>query len=340
MKRFGWHKLIALTLAGIVSVMPMLALAAQQFGKGNISGGDWGGVPAYQLDIRSGTNQTQIHLRSNSTVDDGGFIMSEAPAELFLSGGAAWNGAAWVAKTNLASIWNSAFDGSLRWFSDTGLTIGNTFTPTQRMQLGPGAGGLGIGRAAAGSFALDVNGTVGNSGAALFIQATPAATGTAHTFNTNGVVMSGAGLLFAYQNNGTNQITGTFDGYIRSTTPFTLSSFFVNAAIPAGAQTYGGGVLPARAFTVNAVKGRVSVAAVGAGTHTWQVTDGANLCNCAQACAGETANTNLRTTCAGAGGTGCVYAASASLSYTTLSSTCATSQATYLGNVDIEGDWQ
>lgn len=120
--------------------------------------------------------------------------------------------------------------------------------------------------------------------------------------------------------------------------PFTLSSFYVNAAVPAGATTFGGTVLPARAFTALAVRFRNSTASGGGGgTTTFRVSDGTNNCDFAVNCTGTTGNVNIRqVTTAGT----CAFAASATLTYSSTASTCTTTQPTVLGTVDVEGNWQ
>jgi hypothetical protein len=59
------------------------------------------------------------------------------------SGGAAWNGAAWVAKHTQAGIIGT-LAGSLQFYSDAGLTTGNSYTPTLRMTVSS-TGNVGIG---------------------------------------------------------------------------------------------------------------------------------------------------------------------------------------------------
>jgi len=127
------------------------------------------------------------------------------------------------------------------------------------------------------------------------------------------------------------------NGYIASGTPFTLSSFYINGPVAGGGVTYEGIVLPARPFTVVALRFYNSTASSGAGTTTLRVTDGTNNCDFAMSCAIFSGNIPIRQ--ASTSGT-CAFAASASLTYVDVSSTCATTQPAIKGTVDVEGNWQ
>jgi hypothetical protein len=100
-------------------------------------------LPFYTLDVRtSGTASSQMHITSNGP-DGGGYFTSANPWNLFMSAGAAWNGSAWVAKNSTAYQYGGGTAG-VRFFFDTGLTVGSTYTPTTRMFIGP-TGNVGIG---------------------------------------------------------------------------------------------------------------------------------------------------------------------------------------------------
>lgn len=126
--------------------------------------------------------------------------------------------------------------------------------------------------------------------------------------------------------------------YVVSATPFTLADIYVNN-IPL-LFTYGGGTLPARAFTVQAVRFYVRTAGSGGTTNaTFQTSDGTNTCNCSYAC--NQATGSKRAACVNGAGTGCVYAASAALTYAfTAVGDCAATSADLGGNVSVEGIWQ
>src|SRR5260370_15124606 len=59
--------------------------------------------------------------------------------------------------------------------------------------------------------------------------------------------------LVSWRNNTVENASLTFDGYLASITPHRLGSFYINAALAAGATVYGAYILPARAFTAPAV---------------------------------------------------------------------------------------
>jgi hypothetical protein len=101
------------------------------------------GSPSYALDVQtSGSSSAQLHITPTGT-DSGGYLTSANPGNLFMSAGAAWNGSAWVAKNSTAYQYGGGTAG-VRFFFDTGLTVGSTYTPTTRMFIGP-TGNVGIG---------------------------------------------------------------------------------------------------------------------------------------------------------------------------------------------------
>lgn len=114
--------------------------------------------------------------------------------------------------------------------------------------------------------------------------------------------------------------------------PVTLTS------VPGGllaVADIGGGSLPARAFTVSAMRYRISVAgAAGTTNATVRVTDGSNNCDASFAC--NTVAGNYRVATSGT----CAFAASASLTYTVTSIGDCGPAPTLLGAVDIEGNWR
>lgn len=147
----------------------------------------------------------------------------------------------------------------------------------------------------------------------------------------------GTGSTDYIDSNGTYARVGAGAGYLASAQPFTLDSVYVNNLVQV--LTYGGGTLPARAFTVTGIKFYVRANGVGGTTNnTFQVTDGTNTCDCSFACNVGTAS--RRATCSNGAGTGCVYAASAVLSYGfSAIGDCGTAT-DLLGNVSVEGNWQ
>ncbi len=138
--------------------------------------------------------------------------------------------------------------------------------------------------------------------------------------------------------NGSYARVGGGAGYLASATPFTLDSVYVNA-VPT-AVTYGGGGLPARAFTVVSIRHRVRTAGSGGSTNAvFQISDGTNTCTCSYACNATQGSKII--TCANGAGTGCAYAASASLTYSYTSvGDCGATSADIQGNINVQGYWQ
>jgi hypothetical protein len=87
---------------------------------------------------------TQIHF--SESADSGGYLMSEAAGQFRISGGAAFKvgNTAWTAKSTEAAIIGHDSGGDIKFFSNTGLTVGNNFTPTERMRI-DSSGRVGIG---------------------------------------------------------------------------------------------------------------------------------------------------------------------------------------------------
>jgi hypothetical protein len=101
------------------------------------------GAPSYALDVHSsGSSSSQLHITPTG-LDSGGYLTSANPGNLFMSAGAAWNGSAWIAKSSTAYQYGGGTAG-VRFFFDTGLTVGGTYTPSTRMFIGP-TGNVGIG---------------------------------------------------------------------------------------------------------------------------------------------------------------------------------------------------
>jgi hypothetical protein len=89
-------------------------------------------TPSYPLDVRNTTNASQIHL-SGDGADDGGYLLATTAQAAFLSN-AAYNGTSWIAKTTAASLIGLQ-SGAINFFTNSGLTAGSAFTPTQHMSL-------------------------------------------------------------------------------------------------------------------------------------------------------------------------------------------------------------
>lgn len=86
-------------------------------------------TPLYALDI-AGSAATQIRF-GNGTADNGGYLLSTGPTNAYLCGGGAYNGSNWIAKSSQAAMFGMSL-GQLLFFSNVGLTAGNSYSPTRR----------------------------------------------------------------------------------------------------------------------------------------------------------------------------------------------------------------
>lgn len=120
-------------------------------------------------------------------------------------------------------------------------------------------------------------------------------------------------------------------GSFRAQAPLVVDTVFANAALVAG-TTIGGGIWPAQATTLRAIRFRVSVAGAGGTTNaTIRASDGASNCDFSFAC--NTATGNKRIAATGS----CVFAASASITYTVPTIGNCASGPTAQGNINVEG---
>jgi hypothetical protein len=87
--------------------------------------------PNYKLDVASSTTQIRF---GTSAVDSGGFLTSTGTTNSSISGGASYNGTNWIAKDTSASIIQNN-TGNISFYQNTGLTGGNSFTPTEKMRV-------------------------------------------------------------------------------------------------------------------------------------------------------------------------------------------------------------
>lgn len=95
--------------------------------------------PLYPFDWRQ-TGLLTIGHWSTSGNDDGGYQVVSGAFTHFVTGGAIHNGTNWVAKATTAVIFGSAGTG-FTLYADSGLTAGNTYTPTLRANF-PTDGGM------------------------------------------------------------------------------------------------------------------------------------------------------------------------------------------------------
>src|SRR3990167_4856422 len=89
--------------------------------------------PNYRLDVVA--SASQIRFGTGAT-DDGGFLFSVSAGTALLAAGASHNGTDYVAKRTTATVVFLS-GSSLFVQNDTGLIVGNTFTPTVRLSISP-----------------------------------------------------------------------------------------------------------------------------------------------------------------------------------------------------------
>jgi len=79
---------------------------------------------------------TQINF--GATEDKGGFLLSTTDGQFGLSGGGYWTGSNWVATATASTqIRHDGGTGPMEFCFNTGLTAGNNFTPTTRLEITP-----------------------------------------------------------------------------------------------------------------------------------------------------------------------------------------------------------
>jgi hypothetical protein len=100
--------------------------------------------PLYKLDISGGSVATsQVHLSYDGSDTGGWLSVGSASNWLSLSGGTAFVNGSSIAKAAGAATL-SIGPGGFAFYTDTALTIGSAFSPTQRMTI-TNAGNVGIG---------------------------------------------------------------------------------------------------------------------------------------------------------------------------------------------------
>jgi hypothetical protein len=77
-------------------------------------------------------NASQINF--GTAADSGGFLISTGDGQAIISGGAFWNGSAWQAASTSAQLIGQS-NGRIEFSTNAGLTVGNTFTPTERARI-------------------------------------------------------------------------------------------------------------------------------------------------------------------------------------------------------------
>jgi len=105
--------------------------------KGNVSIGGHSAARKFSVVDNAGS---MVHFGISGT--HGGYLGSTIASQAFLSAGSYYNGSNWVASDSYAENINMYY-GTIRFCTDSSLTSGNTFTPTERMQITAG-GALNI----------------------------------------------------------------------------------------------------------------------------------------------------------------------------------------------------
>jgi hypothetical protein len=137
---------------------------------------------------------TQIHF--SESADSGGYLMSEAAGQFRISGGAAFKvgNTGWTAKSTEAAIIGHDSGGDIKFFSNTGLTVGNNFTPTERMRIN-----------SSGQTLIGTTVAPGNANTKLMVHI-PISTSSGNVIelshNTNGANKAGAALGLSIGNGG------------------------------------------------------------------------------------------------------------------------------------------
>jgi hypothetical protein len=168
------------------------------------------------LDVETTANTSQIHFGSGAAV--GGWLSSPATSSAIaqISGGCQYVNGAWTARSTAAALItvNGAGGGSILFLASTGLTAGNTFTPTQAGAIsGPAAGVFQMQIQASGVYCCPTNGFF--AGGAHYGASGWIADATGSTSISTNI----GGTIYFYSNTGLTSGTGftpTQIGYIDS----------------------------------------------------------------------------------------------------------------------------
>ena len=148
-------------------------------------------APLSTLDVVNSAAQVRF---GNTTSDNGGYLVSTSPTQGVLSGGAKWNGSAWVAKDTTASF-IEASGGTINFYANSGLTAGSTFPQTQQMTIGS-------------SGAVQIYGTLGLAGTLVLSTLGSANTTTTLCRNTFNQIATCNSSSLRYKTNVTPFISG------------------------------------------------------------------------------------------------------------------------------------
>ena len=92
--------------------------------------------------------KTQINFGISEDV--GGFLMSENNGQFGLSGGGYWDGSNWIATNSGSAQIRHDGGGAMVFYTNTSLTSGNSFTPSERFRIG-NTGNITLGNQSGGA---------------------------------------------------------------------------------------------------------------------------------------------------------------------------------------------
>ncbi|MBD3384774.1 hypothetical protein GF407_07585 [candidate division KSB1 bacterium] len=136
-------------------------------GKGNVFIGDISTLPhsyqtfqrddQFKLHVFNDSGESQIRFyKGDIETLGGGYLSSSFDHQFIISGGAYNTGSSWVAQSTSASIIGS-YSGSLNFYTNSGLTAGNSFTANRRIFI-ESDGQVGIGNLSGAAHLLHLQG--------------------------------------------------------------------------------------------------------------------------------------------------------------------------------------
>lgn len=165
-RRILWSLLFVIIGCTLASPQSAYSQWSAPDGNGNITNTNTGNVgvgnttPRYKIDIQGIANNAQIRFGMDSS-DSGGFLFSIQPSHATFAAGASWSNFGWTARAmNSSSV--TSENGTLRFATNTGLSPGNGFTPTDRMIINAN-GWVGMGTTSPTSRLHVVSGTDANT---------------------------------------------------------------------------------------------------------------------------------------------------------------------------------
>jgi hypothetical protein len=196
---------------------------------GNVGIGTTG--PLYKLDINGGSTASQVHISSGGA-DSGLYLTTVSDSSGYQTQGVAFNGTNWIAKATTASIFGSSA-GSINLYTDSGLTVGNSYTPTSRFTI-LNSGYVGIGTTSPQNL-LNLKSTDGSSALQFNVSSYPTTYGTRIFTNDcyNGVC-GGVDLALEVQSAGTWYRSVSFGHGQDNNHPSIRSSYGAQFAVTSG----------------------------------------------------------------------------------------------------------